>query len=373
MAHTTKENRDIYYRKAKEQGYRARSAYKLLQIFESFHIIYPILDEKAALSIILNSFCTDCEQESINSGLNASSSSKYEDSTDSSGNIAKDTCKGANVESHGAQELRLTDYDKVRRNCFNLGRVKNVVDLCSAPGSWTQLLRNLVYHDYNTLKSACEKLENETDGKCNGSKVTSEALDELKTRKLCKNLLEYVNVRPAIVAIDLQQMAPLDGVHFLRGDITDPKVLNQVQNLFIENVTRNVSDVFEGNIPEELKRNAQLITCDGAPDVSGLHETDSFLQSSLIKSALSVCYSLLDTDGTFVCKTFFGSKDAPMFREVSSFFDYCTIFKPPSSRPNSFEHFIVAMGFKPLGHMTITLSANKATAPTTPELTTLNG
>ncbi|UKJ88219.2 tRNA-2'-O-ribose methyltransferase [Theileria orientalis] len=373
MAHTTKENRDIYYRKAKEQGYRARSAYKLLQIFESFHIIYPILDEKAALSMILNSFCVDCEEENTNSGLNASSGSKYEDSSDSLGYLSNDPGKGANLEAHGTDELELTDYDKVRRSCFNLGRVKNVVDLCSAPGSWTQLLRNLVYHDYNTLKRVCERLENQAGAKCNGSNVTGEALSDAKPRRLCKNLLEYVNVRPAIVAIDLQQMAPLDGVHFLRGDITDPKVLNQVQNLFIENVTRNVSDVFDGNIPEELKRNAQLITCDGAPDVSGLHETDAFLQSSLIKSALSVCYSLLDTDGTFVCKTFFGSTDAPMFREVSTFFDYCTIFKPPSSRRNSFEHFIVAMGFQPLGHMTINVSENKAATATRPELATFDG
>ncbi|BAM39325.1 tRNA-2'-O-ribose methyltransferase [Theileria orientalis strain Shintoku] len=373
MAHTTKENRDIYYRKAKEQGFRARSAYKLLQIFESFHIIYPILDERAALSMLLNSLCADCEQESVNSGLRGSSDSKREDYADTLEDSNGSPGKDANEEVHRGEELKLTDHDKVRRNCHNLGRVKNVVDLCSAPGSWSQLLRNLVYHDYNTLKSACEKLQAQASDKCSGSKAAGGAPSDVKTRRLCKKLLEYVNVMPAIVAIDLQQMAPLEGVHFLRGDITDPKVLSQVQSLFVENVARNVSDVFEGGIPEELKRNAQLITCDGAPDVSGLHETDSFLQSALIRSALSVCYSLLDTDGAFVCKAFFGSRDAPMFREVSSFFDYCTIFKPPSSRPNSFEHFIVALGFKPLGHMPIALSENGAASAVTHELTTLNG
>lgn len=38
MGKTSKDKRDIYYRKAKEQGWRARSAFKLLQIDEKFDI-----------------------------------------------------------------------------------------------------------------------------------------------------------------------------------------------------------------------------------------------------------------------------------------------------------------------------------------------
>ena len=38
MGRTAKDKRDIYYRKAKEEGYRARSAYKLLQIDQTFDI-----------------------------------------------------------------------------------------------------------------------------------------------------------------------------------------------------------------------------------------------------------------------------------------------------------------------------------------------
>ncbi len=38
MGKKAKDKRDIYYRKAKEEGYRARSAYKLLQIDEKFNI-----------------------------------------------------------------------------------------------------------------------------------------------------------------------------------------------------------------------------------------------------------------------------------------------------------------------------------------------
>ena len=38
MGKTAKDKRDIYYRKAKEEGYRARSAYKLLQVDHTFNI-----------------------------------------------------------------------------------------------------------------------------------------------------------------------------------------------------------------------------------------------------------------------------------------------------------------------------------------------
>ena len=43
MGKTTKDKRDIYYRKAKEEGYRARSAFKLLQIDDKFHILEGLL------------------------------------------------------------------------------------------------------------------------------------------------------------------------------------------------------------------------------------------------------------------------------------------------------------------------------------------
>lgn len=45
MGKASKDKRDIYYRKAKEEGWRARSAYKLLQIDEVFDIFSGQLGE----------------------------------------------------------------------------------------------------------------------------------------------------------------------------------------------------------------------------------------------------------------------------------------------------------------------------------------
>ena len=43
MGKSSKDKRDIYYRLAKEEGFRARSAYKLLQIDQEFHILKGII------------------------------------------------------------------------------------------------------------------------------------------------------------------------------------------------------------------------------------------------------------------------------------------------------------------------------------------
>ena len=40
MGKSSKDKRDIYYRKAKEEGWRARSAYKLLQIDDMFAVLH---------------------------------------------------------------------------------------------------------------------------------------------------------------------------------------------------------------------------------------------------------------------------------------------------------------------------------------------
>ena len=42
MGKTSKDKRDIYYRKAKEEGYRARSAYKLIQVDQTFDIFEKV-------------------------------------------------------------------------------------------------------------------------------------------------------------------------------------------------------------------------------------------------------------------------------------------------------------------------------------------
>jgi tRNA (cytidine32/guanosine34-2'-O)-methyltransferase len=89
------------------------------------------------------------------------------------------------------------------------------VDLCAAPGSWSQVLSKKVYEP-------------------------SANKDEVK-----------------IIAVDLQPMSPLEGVIQLQGDITK-----------LETAEAIISHFGDGN-------KAQLVICDGAPGKNHLNEIQS--------------------------------------------------------------------------------------------------
>lgn len=64
---------------------------------------------------------------------------------------------------------------------------------------------------------------------------------------------------PRIVAVDLQEMAPIPGVVRIQGDITS------------QTTAELIISYFRGGL-------ADLVVCDGAPDVTGLHDIDEYLQ-----------------------------------------------------------------------------------------------
>ncbi|ORM39571.1 putative tRNA (cytidine(32)/guanosine(34)-2'-O)-methyltransferase 1 [Babesia sp. Xinjiang] len=299
MAHTTKENRDVYYRKAKEDGYRARSAYKLIQIFQAYGIFHPIARLEQVTELLRKTKCEAC--------------CPHDDLKD--------------VRKFDICEPRAEIY-----HCSNLPRIRNVVDLCAAPGSWTQCIRDYVYNEYFVYKDVAKALG--------------------KENPICIKLKESCMLKPVIIAVDLQDMAPVKGVEILKGDITNEKVMENIKELFVKNVSKRLLESAQNNPELADSSLAQIITCDGAPDVSGVHETDAYVQSCLIRAAISVCSSILDPNGLFVCKAFCSDSDAPIYRHVNIFFDDFSIHKPAASRFTSAECFVIARGFKPMGRIT---------------------
>lgn len=222
MGKSSKDKRDLYYRKAKEQGYRARSAFKLLQLNEEFHF----LDDDANL--------------------------------------------------------------------------RRVVDLCAAPGSWSQVLSR---------------------------KMFTESSKDLDMKK--------------IVAVDLQPMSPIDHVTTLQADITHPKTLARILELF-------------GN------EKADFVCSDGAPDVTGLHDLDEYVQQQLIMSALQLTTCILKKNGTFVAKIFRGRDIDMLYSQLGYLFDKVVCAKPRSSRGTSLEAFIVCIGYNPPQNWKPELDINKS-------------
>mgnify|MGYP001350963685 FL=1 len=194
MGLTSRDKRDAYYRLAKAHGYRARAAFKLIQMEDT-------------LSLLKNA--------------------------------------------------------------------TRVVDLCAAPGGWTQVV--------------------------------------------------VERCAAAVVAVDLKDVAPVDGATILVGDLTSPLVIERIAST--------------------LDGRADVVLCDGAPDVLDLGDVDAHLQLSLCRAALACARKVLARGGSFVCKIYRGRGAAAFFDELRREFADVLCAKPRCSRHASVEAYAVGRGF----------------------------
>ena len=97
-------------------------------------------------------------------------------------------------------------------------------------------------------------------------------------------------------------------------------------------------ECFKGNL-------CDLVICDGAPDITGFHDMDQYIQSQLLVSALNITTKVLKKGGNFVAKIFKGSEYGLLYSQFKYFFREIHIVKPDSSRESSVEHFLVGLEY----------------------------
>ncbi|KAF7587769.1 putative tRNA (cytidine(32)/guanosine(34)-2'-O)-methyltransferase [Aspergillus hancockii] len=271
MGKSSKDKRDAYYRLAKEQNWRARSAFKLIQIDEQFDLF---------------------EHE-------------------------------------------------------NPEKVTRVVDLCAAPGSWSQVLsRVLIKGESFGRRAWVEKKRKEeaalasANGEAaNGEADKDEDMEELKPRE---------NVK--IVSIDLQPMAPLEGITTMKADITHPSTIPLLLRALDPEAYDDSTTTSSSSSPTSALRQphpVDLVISDGAPDVTGLHDLDIYIQSQLLYAALNLALGVLRPGGKFVAKIFRGRDVDLIYAQLRTVFEKVSVAKPRSSRASSLEAFVVCEGFIP--------------------------
>jgi tRNA (cytidine32/guanosine34-2'-O)-methyltransferase len=210
--------RDIYYRKAKEEGFRARSVYKLKEINDNYKIL------------------------------------------------------------EGATKI---------------------VDLCAAPGSWSQMLRILTKH----------------------------------------------NKDAKIVSVDIQDIVPIEGVKIVKGDITKQetiaKILSHFDNEKVDVVIFDGAPDVTGLIEIDMYMQVQLIIfaliiCikvikNGGKFVAKVFKVEAKESDSSVSYSASLIKKVMKSD-------FY-------YEKVKILFDNIHYFKPSSSRNTSHETFIICEGF----------------------------
>ena len=129
-----------------------------------------------------------------------------------------------------------------------------------------------------------------------------------------------------VLAADILEMEPIAGVEFLRCDFLDP------------------------GTPEALKRalggQADLVLSDMASPTTGHRPTDHIRTLALFEAALDLAEEVLKPGGAFVGKVFQGGAANNVLVRVKKRFADVKHVKPPASRAESVELYLVAMGFK---------------------------
>ena len=137
---------------------------------------------------------------------------------------------------------------------------------------------------------------------------------------------KLVGPRGRVLALDIQELSPIPGVTILQGDMTDLEVQDRV-------------------IAAAGGR-ADVVLCDAAPFTTGIKLRDHVLSMELARAALAVAQELLRPGGHLVIKVFQGEDLPGVIHAVKLAFHPVKIHKPPASRPESWEQFIVARGYK---------------------------
>ncbi len=154
---------------------------------------------------------------------------------------------------------------------------QTVVDLGAAPGGWTQVARRLV-----------------------GDAGT-------------------------VIAMDLLEMEPLDGVGFIHGDFREEAPLKALRGLL-------------------AGRPVDIVISDMAPNVSGMSAVDQPRAMYLCELALDFAREVLNPGGALVVKVFQGEGFDDFVRALRADFRRVVARKPAASRPKSREVYLVATG-----------------------------
>jgi len=130
----------------------------------------------------------------------------------------------------------------------------------------------------------------------------------------------------AVVAIDILPIEPITGVTIIQGDASDPTQWPALK--------------------EALGGAADVVLSDMAASTTGHRATDHLRTLALFEAALEIAGEMLKPGGAFVGKVFRGGATNEVLARVKQRFAEVKHVKPPASRAESVELYLVATGFR---------------------------
>lgn len=138
---------------------------------------------------------------------------------------------------------------------------------------------------------------------------------------------KLVGSRGKVIAVDLLDMDPISDVHFVKGDVCEPQVISQIIDLTGEKAV-------------------DLVLSDMAPNITGIRDADEANFLDIADAVMEVASKILKPGGGMILKMFqFPGTDA-LVSDLKKRFTKIARRKPPASRKQSKEFYVVAMGYK---------------------------
>jgi len=130
-----------------------------------------------------------------------------------------------------------------------------------------------------------------------------------------------------IIALDILDFEPIEGVTFLQGDFREDEVLARLEAAL-------------------AGRAVDVVVSDMAPNLSGVAVSDAARISHLVELAVEFALKHLTPGGALVCKVFHGSGYSQLVKLFKDSFRVVKPIKPKASRDRSAETFLVGIGPK---------------------------
>ena len=129
-----------------------------------------------------------------------------------------------------------------------------------------------------------------------------------------------------VVSIDIKEMKPIDNTFQIKGDFTE--------------------EANQKKIIEYFKDKIDLVVSDMAVNTTGNKNVDSLVTGELSMEAMSFSLKTLKKNGIFISKIFMGSSFNEIVDLAKKNFKEFHVYKPPSSRKESKESFIICKNLR---------------------------
>jgi len=139
-----------------------------------------------------------------------------------------------------------------------------------------------------------------------------------------------------VIALDILDMKPVPGVEFLQLDFLDPSAPQRLEAMLGSG----------GDAPGRDQIKADIVLSDMAANATGHRQTDHLRIMALAEAAAEFARQVLAPGGVFLCKVLQGGTEAALLAELKRDFSSVKHVKPPASRSDSSELYLLAKGFR---------------------------